>query len=265
MADDPILAFAAICIAILWKASSFMALMLLAGLQTIPESLYEAAEVDGAKTWQQFVEITLPMLRPAIFVALIFRTITSIQTFDIPFRHDRRRSRGFDRDARDVHPQDDAGFSRFRLRIGAGDADVRDQHGRDHGYLRQTRRSAGRGATRPHASQSPRRTSGSRASIVAINGFFPAVWILFTSLKTETELMQFPITYLPAAPTLANYYQAFTEQPLPRFLVNSFVVATLVDGALRAVSALAAYALTRLRIPRRNLIMAALMASPCFR
>ena len=83
--SSPTLAFWAICIAIVWKASSFMALMLLAGLQTIPKSLYEAAEVDGASRWQQFVEITLPMLRPAIFVALIFRTITAIQTFDIPF------------------------------------------------------------------------------------------------------------------------------------------------------------------------------------
>ncbi len=83
--SDPTLAFWAICIAIIWKASSFMALMLLAGLQTIPKSLYEAAEVDGASHWQQFWEITLPMLRPAIFVALIFRTITAVQTFDIPF------------------------------------------------------------------------------------------------------------------------------------------------------------------------------------
>src|SRR5450631_1525871 len=83
--SDPTLAFCAICIAIIWKASSFMALMLLAGLQTIPKSLYEAAEVDGATQWQQFWEITLPMLRPAIFVALIFRTITAVQTFDIPY------------------------------------------------------------------------------------------------------------------------------------------------------------------------------------
>lgn len=79
------LAIAAICIAIIWKSSSFMALMLLAGLQTIPKELYEAAEVDGATRWQQFVSITLPMLRPAIMVALIFRTITAIQTFDIPY------------------------------------------------------------------------------------------------------------------------------------------------------------------------------------
>jgi len=83
--SDPTLAFIAICVAIVWKASSFMALMLLAGLQTIPRSLYEAAEVDGASRWQQFWQITLPMLRPAIFVALIFRTITAIQTFDIPY------------------------------------------------------------------------------------------------------------------------------------------------------------------------------------
>jgi multiple sugar transport system permease protein len=82
---DPTLAFLTICLAIIWKASSFVALVLLAGLQTIPKSFYEAAEVDGASSWQQFREITLPMLRPAIFVALIFRTITAIQTFDIPY------------------------------------------------------------------------------------------------------------------------------------------------------------------------------------
>jgi multiple sugar transport system permease protein len=83
--SSPTLAFIAIAIAIIWKASSFMALILLAGLQTIPRSLYEAADVDGATRWQQFWEITLPMLLPSIFVALIFRTITAIQTFDIPF------------------------------------------------------------------------------------------------------------------------------------------------------------------------------------
>ena len=81
---SPRLAFAAICWAIIWKTSSFMALILLAGLQMIPKSLYEAAEVDGASKWQQFWQITVPMLMPSIIVALIFRTITALQTFDIP-------------------------------------------------------------------------------------------------------------------------------------------------------------------------------------
>ena len=78
-------AFAAICLTIIWKTSSFMALILLAGLQMIPKSLYEAAEVDGASKWQQFWQITIPMLTPSIIVALIFRTITALQTFDIPY------------------------------------------------------------------------------------------------------------------------------------------------------------------------------------
>ena len=78
-------AMAAVCLTIVWKTSSFMALILLAGLQMIPKSLYEAAEVDGASRWQQFREITLPMLMPSIVVALIFRTITALQTFDIPY------------------------------------------------------------------------------------------------------------------------------------------------------------------------------------
>jgi multiple sugar transport system permease protein len=82
---QPNWAFAAICLTIIWKTSSFMALILLAGLQMIPRSLYEAAEVDGASRWQQFREITLPMLMPSIVVALIFRTITALQTFDIPY------------------------------------------------------------------------------------------------------------------------------------------------------------------------------------
>lgn len=82
---QPFPAYFAICIAIIWKSSSFVALVLLAGLQTIPKELYESAEIDGATRWQQFTNVTLPMLRPAIIVALIFRTITAIQTFDIPY------------------------------------------------------------------------------------------------------------------------------------------------------------------------------------
>jgi len=82
---QPGTAFAAVCIAIIWKSSSFIGLILLAGLQMIPRSLYEAAEVDGATRFQQFREVTLPLLVPSIVVALIFRTITALQTFDIPY------------------------------------------------------------------------------------------------------------------------------------------------------------------------------------
>jgi trehalose/maltose transport system permease protein len=82
---SPGTAYAAVCITLVWKSASFIALILLAGLQMIPRSLYEAAEVDGATRFQQFREVTLPLLVPSIVVALIFRTIAGLQTFDIPY------------------------------------------------------------------------------------------------------------------------------------------------------------------------------------
>ena len=102
------------------------------------------------------------------------------------------------------------------------------------------------------------------AIVVAVNGFFPAVWILLTSLKTETELIRSPITYLPDAPTLANYETAFTTQPILRFMWNSLVVAGLSTALCVFVGALAAYALTRLRMPYRNLILSVLLAVAMF-
>lgn len=66
-----------------WKTTPFMALLLLAGLQLIPEDLYEAGSVDGASGWRQFVFITLPMLRPSLVVALIFRTLDALRVFDL--------------------------------------------------------------------------------------------------------------------------------------------------------------------------------------
>lgn len=75
----------AICLALTWKTSSFVAMILLAGLQSIPGSLYESAEIDGAGRIRQFFEITLPLLKPAIAVAMIFRTITALQAFVVPF------------------------------------------------------------------------------------------------------------------------------------------------------------------------------------
>lgn len=68
-----------------WKTTPFMALLLLAGLQVIPGDLYEAATVDGANAWQQFWQMTLPMLRPALLVALIFRTLDAFKVFDLPY------------------------------------------------------------------------------------------------------------------------------------------------------------------------------------
>ncbi|WP_293860578.1 carbohydrate ABC transporter permease [uncultured Alsobacter sp.] len=102
------------------------------------------------------------------------------------------------------------------------------------------------------------------ALIVAANGFLPVLWILLTSVKTETELMRLPITILPAAPTLQNYVRVFTDQPIHLFLWNSFAVAVLSTALCITVSALAAYALVRLRLPAPGLILSVLLAIAMF-
>lgn len=77
-------AMGALIFADVWKTAPFVALLLLAGLQTIPEEIYESARVDGATAWQRFLRITMPLLKPAIFVALLFRTVDSLRIFDLP-------------------------------------------------------------------------------------------------------------------------------------------------------------------------------------
>lgn len=82
---DPTLSLFSIIAVDVWKTTPFMALLLLAGLQVIPGDVYEAANIDGASKWRQFWEITLPLVRPALLVALIFRTMDSFRVFDVVY------------------------------------------------------------------------------------------------------------------------------------------------------------------------------------
>ena len=67
-----------------WKATPFMALLILAGLQLIPDEIYEAARVDGASTWKTFWTITIPLVRPALIVAILFRILDVLRIYDLP-------------------------------------------------------------------------------------------------------------------------------------------------------------------------------------
>jgi len=75
----------AVIIADVWKTTPFMALLILAGLQMIPADVYEAAKVDGASAWQRFRMITLPLVKPALMVAILFRTLDALRMFDLPY------------------------------------------------------------------------------------------------------------------------------------------------------------------------------------
>ena len=82
---EPTLAMWMLIILAVWKVSSFMGLLILAGLQSIPDELYEAASIDGAGGFRAFMRVTLPLLRPTILVAMLLRALQAIQVFDLPY------------------------------------------------------------------------------------------------------------------------------------------------------------------------------------
>jgi multiple sugar transport system permease protein len=108
--------FAVVIMAEVWKTTPFMALLLLAGLVTIDGQLYEAARVDGATAWQRFTRITLPLMKPAILVALLFRTLDAFRVFDTIFI--------MTRGAQDTESVSILGFNQLisRLNLGLGSA-----------------------------------------------------------------------------------------------------------------------------------------------
>ena len=75
-------ALAIIILAEIWKTTPFMALLLMAGLALVPDDLLKAASMDGASAWQRFVKVMLPVMKPAILVALLFRTLDALRVFD---------------------------------------------------------------------------------------------------------------------------------------------------------------------------------------
>jgi multiple sugar transport system permease protein len=75
----------AVIIADTWKTAPFIGLLVLAGLQVIPEEVYEAAKIDGSSTWNSFLHITLPLVKPALLVAVLFRMLQTLAMFDLPY------------------------------------------------------------------------------------------------------------------------------------------------------------------------------------
>ncbi|MFJ6637017.1 carbohydrate ABC transporter permease [Streptomyces sp. NPDC091376] len=82
---DGIASQLAVIVADTWKTAPFVALLVLAGLQLIPAEVYEAARVDGASAWQQFTRLTMPLIRPVLLVAVLFRLLDALRMFDLPY------------------------------------------------------------------------------------------------------------------------------------------------------------------------------------
>ncbi len=96
-------------------------------------------------------------------------------------------------------------------------------------------------------------------TLVVVWSLAPYVWTVFTSLKTERELYQFPVTYWPKAPTLINYVNVFAQNPFGRFLLNSVIVTLSSTALCLFIASLAAYAFARLRFKGREVLLVGLL------
>ena len=263
-----------------WKTAPFMALLVLAGLQTIPGEIYEAAKVDGATAWQRFVRITLPLLKPAILVALIFRTLDALRIFDLPYV--------LTKGAHDTNTLSLISYQEFgtepavRRGLCAGDPDVRDRHGglvpvhpirrrqptRPGGGLRHGSCICSRDDGRPHE-DGKKRLEGKTpwwmwVAVFAIVVFclFPFYWLLNTSLKTGPDLSTSAL--VPPNPTLDNYESIFKDSNFTDALRNSAIVALVTTALALIVGSFCAYALARLRIRFKFWILAIILTITTF-
>ena len=227
-----------------WRNLGFAMVLFLAGLQTIPVQLYEAASIDGAGRWAAFKSVTLPLLRPTLLFAVVITTIGYLQVFEEPFVM--TDGGPLDRTLSVSMFMYEEGFEFFHQGYAAAIAwvlfllvaIVAVVQFRLLAVADMTEAPAMTALTRaapPHdaAAGAPQR---SRASIVLyvlltlgiVAMVAPFVWMVLGSFKPQGEFLRLPPTWLPEAPTHDNYQRLIDQLDMPRFFFNSIVVAVVV-------------------------------------
>ena len=271
--SSPDTAMAAVVFTNVWRGIPFFAIMLLAGLQAVPDELYEAAHVDGAGVLSRFWHITLPLLRPIIVVATATRIIWTFNYADLIFV----MTGGGPANATQItstytlvqaYSSLDFGYAgALSVVLLAGDAGV---HGL---YLRVTKgveETELMRAARPNGScraiARPAPLSGSGLVLLTAFALGPFIWMLLTSLKDRQELYATPLQYLPVHPTFENYVDAWTSPvtPFSRFFLNSLWVCSVTMVATTVVSVLAGYAIARFRFAGRDALLLIFLATQMF-
>ena len=259
--------FAVIIMAEVWKTTPFMALLLLAGLVTIDKQLYEAAKVDGATAVQRFFRITLPLMKPAILVALLFRTLDAFRVFDTIFI--------MTRGAQDTESVSILGFNQLisRLNLGLGSAVsvliflcvfliaflfVK-------GFGTKPRRRKAGGLAMERGSREYALWSIAIV-VVLIFALIPVLWLISLSLKPPDAITD--QRFIPSEISFDNYKSLFEggidDSPFIKPLINSIVIALTTTVIAITLASFAAYAIARLEFPGKRLILAGALAIAMF-
>ena len=260
---------AVIIMAEVWKTTPFMALLLLAGLTTIDDGLYEAAKVDGASAWQRFFRITLPLMKPAILVALLFRTLDAFRIFDSIFI--------MTRGAQNTESVSILGYNQLisrtqpRARLGGLGADLHLRlHHRVHlrAAASDVRMAEGRpGTLRCDEAPASTRSGASAIALVLIFALIPVLWMHLALAEDpgigRRRALRSPPTGRSTT-TRSLFEGGFDDSPFLHPLINSIVIALISTVIAIVLASFAAYAIARLEFPGKRLILAGALAIAMF-
>ena len=258
-------AFAVIIVAEVWKTTPFMALLLLAGLTTIDDGLYEAAKVDGASAWQRFWRITLPLMKPAILVAVLFRTLDAFRVFDSIFI--------MTGGAQDTESVSIVGYDQLISRVNLGLGSAVSVLIFLHGPADRVRLRARLRDHDPREGEGGLMKRGTREYtfwsvgmfVVILAALIPVLWLLSLSLKDPATIADGRL--IPSGVTFDNYKSLFEggfDSPLLRPLINSIVIALISTTIAIVLASFTAYAIARLEFPGKLVILGGALAVAMF-
>jgi multiple sugar transport system permease protein len=294
--QDTKTAMAIAVVASSWRTIPLLALILLAALRSIPDSLYRAARMDGANAWQSFRHITFPAIRPTLLIATVLNVIISLQVFDIIFQLT-KGGPGFETTTMAYYVYD-AAFNYLSLGYSAmlaivllivivlfsGAAlvfrskaprvvETEDALQAKPGPLSSRKLVVAGSADPTPTSHVPRvRTSSrvirrlERPVAVAVAALFllwslgPTLWIFVASLEPEGSITSVPL-HLTSGVSLSHYLVLLTNTDWLGSISVSVQVALATTAIALVIGALAAYPLARLRLPGRNTILGLLILS----
>ncbi len=246
--------YVAIIMTEVWKNTPYMALLLLAGLSLVPDELLEAAKVDGASTWQRFTRITLPLMKPAILVAVAVphaRRVPDLRR-DLHLQPGRQQLRV----AVAAELQHAARAPQPRPRVGGLGRAVRDRRVDRRRVHQGVRRRRQPGRRDELMSVKARQRSGWSLGfiVVVVVSLVPVFWLLMLSLKTPASATDG--SFIPHHWTLDNYRDIFKQSVFTAALRNSIGIGLIATTLAVLLASSAAYAIARLDFRGKQTILA---------
>ncbi len=241
-----------------WKMTPFVAILLLAGLQNIDPMLYEAADVDGAGPWRRFTDITLPLLRPAITVAFLFRSLDALRVFDLVYV----MTGGGPGSA--TEPIALFTFTALLQNLRFGFASAISVHHVSRGVrVRDGRHPLSRRRRISRAAHMRSRAASIFTAVFLLALLLPVYWAVISSFTPENRLFAAP-SLIPRNLVLQHYRALFATRDFWTPIRNSLVVAALTTLMSVALGSMCAYALARLRFRGKVPLLALVLAVSMF-